>query len=207
MIRYYCHTDAHGPRADLCARYAEAFVAIGETVRVIPVEQVHASATPPGVEHRWKHLRSLFLTPVSGNFVNVICSHPFWWSRLFTVGVRNVLVTLETPSSALALHSQVPSSAQMAAGPKTDLVDGEKHTFEVFEIPHELPDPRTVALRFDAIVTPKQAVAEEWQSLIDGATTLVDNGEECERVPCQVFVVGLDLAERAQALRKAVAIG
>lgn len=207
MIRYFCHADAYGPRADLCARYAEAFVALGYRTRVIPVEMVHASSVPPGMEHRWKYLQPLFSEPVTIPYTNVICSHPFWWSRLFTVGVRNVLITGETPESAAEIAQQVPASARRASGTKSQVVNGQAVDFELMEVPHEPPDPCAIAGRFDSIVVPSAEIRQRWQTVIDEVTTQVDCGEASDRGVCQVVVIGLDLAERAQALRKVLADG
>lgn len=213
VIRYFCHTDASGSRADFCARYAEAFLALGETVRIISVE--HAQPGEPVVDartgkivhqNRWKALRSHFLTPVSGDYVNVVASHPFWWSRLYTVGIRNVLVTWESPESARLQIKTVPASAKQAAGVRQSVFEGQVSEVEVMEIPHELPDPTHVATRYDAIVVPTEDLRQKWQQVIDDAVTQIDLGEESDAPPCQVVMVGLDLAERASDLRRVLAI-
>ena len=199
MIRYFCHVDSDGKRADFCARYAEAFLAVGERIRIIPVEFAQSG-------DRWKHLRQHWVTPLSGNYVNVVCSMPFWWSRLYTVGVKNLLITWLPPDQAAAAAKQIPASAQMASGTKQQVVDGQVDSYELFEVPHEQPDPRTIALRYQAIVVPTEEIAKAWQEVIDESTTQVDHGEEAETPVCQVVVVGVDLAQRAQALRKVLAV-
>lgn len=200
MIRYFCHVDSDGQRADFCARYAEAFLALGERLRIIPVEFAQSG-------ERWRHLRAHWVTPLSGDYVNVVCAAPFWWGRLYTVGVKNLLITWLPPEGAVLQAKTVPASAKMASGTKRDVVDGQAVDYEVFEVPHELPDPRAIALRYQAIVVPTAEIAAAWQQVIDDSTTQVDHGEETETSVCQVVVVGVDLAERAQALRRVLAIG
>jgi len=199
VIRYFCHVDPDGPRADFCARYAEAFLAIGERIRIIPVEFAQSG-------DRWKHLRPHWVTPLSGAYANVVCAEPFWWGRLYTVGVKNLLVTWLTPEQASLEGKHVPVSASMASGTKRQVVDGKVDSYELFEVPHELPDPRTVALRYQAIVVPTEEIARAWQEVVDESTTQVDHGEEAETPVCQVVVVGVDLAQRAQALRRVLAV-
>lgn len=212
MIRYFCHTDASGSRADFCARYAESFLALGETLRIVSVEHAqpsHAIVDPLTkkviAENRWKKLRQHFMTPVSGDFVNVIASHPFWWSRLYTVGIRNVLVTWESPESARFQMQTVPASAKAASGVRQSVFEGQVSEVEVMEIPHELPDPVRVASRYDAIVVPTDDLRQKWQQVIDDSITQVDQGEESDSPVCQVVMVGLDLAERASDLRRVLA--
>jgi hypothetical protein len=200
LIRYFCHTDPDGQRADFCARYAEAFLAIGERVRIIPVEFAQQG-------ERWKGLSPQFTTPLSGDYVNVVCAHPFWWTRLFTVGVRNVLITQDSPESALLQSRMVPASAKIAAGVKVDIIDGEAVDYEVFALPNEQPDPRIVAIHYQAIVAPTPEIGTAWRAVVDDAITQVDNGEASDHDTCQVVVVGVDLAERANALRKVLALG
>jgi hypothetical protein len=199
LIRYFCHTDSDGQRADFCARYAEAFLAIGERVRIIPVEFAQQG-------ERWRDLKPQFTTPLSGDYTNVVCAHPFWWSRLFTVGVRNILITWNDPESARLQSLTVPASAKVAAGVKTDVIDGEAVDYEVFHLPHEQPDPRMIAVRYQAIVVPTPEIGAAWQMIVDEMATQVDNGEADDHDTCQVVVVGVDLAERARALRKVLAI-
>jgi hypothetical protein len=94
----------------------------------------------------------------------------------------------------------------MASGTKQQIVDGQIDSYELFEVPHEQPDPRTVALRYQAIVVPTEEIAKAWQDVIDESTTQVDRGEEAEAPVCQVVVVGVDLAQRAQSLRRVLAV-
>lgn len=221
MIRYYCHTDADGPRADFCARYAEAFVAMSCRLRILPVEipapalalqyvDPKAAARRAPSPNRWLRLRPFFVTPVNEPFVNVVCSDPFWWARLYTVGVRNVLITGETPRSIEAIKGSVPASARMAAGERSEVVNGEKVDFALLEMPPTLPDPRDAAIRYSAIVVPSEEVAAAWRALIDDQQTReMDTVESSAQAPdvCQVVVVGLDLAERVQVLKTVMAVG
>jgi hypothetical protein len=198
VIRYFCHTDPSGPRADFAIRYAEAMIAIGETVRIIPVEFVQSGP-------RWAHLQHHLTTPIVPPYVNVVSTHPFWWGRLFTVGVKNVLITYETPESAFAMAQEVPASAKMAAGKKRNIVGGAHNDYEVFEIPPDRPDPRIVAARYAALVAPSEAIASAWQAWFDEIATHADDSQGDGGAICQVVVVGVDLAERAQTLRNVVA--
>jgi hypothetical protein len=223
MIRYFCHTDAAGPRADFCARYAEAFVALAYKLRVIPVEipapalaKHYPSATaqqllhharqaaPP---HRWLRLQHLLRTPVNEPYVNVVCSDPFWWARLYTVGVKNVLITGETPASIERIKDAVPVSAAAAAAPRREVVNGQMVEFSLLEMPPTLPDPRDAAVKYAVIMVPSEEVAAAWRALLDEQITVeIDPGDtSAPRDSCQVLVVGLDLAAQAEVLRSALA--
>lgn len=195
MIRYFCHTDAAGPRAEFCISYAEAFLALGFPLRILPVEFVQSGTA-------WAKLRRYFTTVLAHPFVNVVNTHPFWWGRFYTVGVRNVLVTGDHPDAVEKMAAVIPASAQMAAGPRRQVVNGEVHEMELFEIPHERPSPLAVAAKYNAIVVPTAELVAPWAEVIDQYVRATGN----DRDLCQISVVGVDLAERATALRRVLAL-
>ena len=208
MIRYFCHTDPSGPRGDFCARYAEAFVALAFKLRVIPVEvprMAIADEYQPAVlpapskpsAHRWLRLQSHLRTPVNEPYVNVVCSDPFWWGRLFTVGVKNVLIVQTTPAQVAEVS--VPDSAKIASQPRREIINGQVVEFQTFEMPHDAPDPRDAAIRYDTIIVPSREIAAAWQELIDEQSTAED--ERGPRGVCQVVVIGVELADHVQRLR------
>ncbi len=199
VIRYFCHTDLAGPRADFCAGYAEVFLALGYAIRIIPVEM--ADFTQISAQSRWAKLRMQFATPVSPPYVNVVCAHPFWWGRHFTVGVRNLLITGDHPDQIRVLARTAPRSAvRLAQGTHAEeaVTGAPEGTGE-----HDLrpADPFAIAMRYHAIIVPTPELVAPWADVID--QQIRQSGLE-DRSVSQVVVVGLDLAERAQALRRAV---
>lgn len=216
MIRYFCHTDPSGPRGDFCARYAEAFVAMAFKLRVIPVEvprmalsdEYQPAVLPAPAKpttHRWLRLQSYLRTPINEPYVNVVCADPFWWGRLYTVGVKNVLITQASPEQVAAARDKIPDAAQLASQPRREVINGQVVEFQTFEVPRDAPDPRDAAIRYDTIVVPTDELAAAWRALIDEQATVDD--EIGPRGVCQVVVIGLDLPDRLQSLRAVFASG
>src|SRR6185436_18144037 len=114
MIRFFCHAEPTGARAELARRYAEAFVALKLRLRIIPVEFVQPSTS-------WAHLQTYFLTAEQRPYTNVVCTDPWWWFRYYTVGTRNVLITDQHPAIAAP---DAPSSIKVAAGTKREVFQG-----------------------------------------------------------------------------------
>lgn len=182
MIRFFCHTDRDGARSELGRRYAETFVALHMDLRILPVEFQQMDGNP-----RWAPLQRYFTTPHRNSYVNVVCSHPFWWFRYYTIGVRNVLITDEHPDR---LGNEIPASAKQAAGVKREVIQGRVIEFETFDMPKDPPRASEVALHYDAIVVPTDDLAAAWRGA--GAR--------------QVVVIGLDLAERARDLEEVLGL-
>jgi hypothetical protein len=137
MLRYFCHTAETGAVSDLGVAYLDAFLALGLRVRLMsgsgPVDMITENG-------RWTRRRALFMTPMTAPFVNVVCIGPSSIDvkippmqlggevvvdrspaigRLYTVGLRNVLITDEPPGEpryvAAALRYEamiVPSAAR-----------------------------------------------------------------------------------------------
>lgn len=195
MIRFFCHVEPAGRRSELARQYAEAFVAIGRDVRVIPVEPAGLDdiEIAPGVwkPHPWARHEALLRTPIGIRYVNVVCAHPFWWFRYYTVGCRNVLITDERPEHAEGARDQVPPAVRARLGVQREVVNGRPVEFEAFELPEQRPSPSEVAVKYDAIVVPTAELADAWRAA--GAR--------------HVAVIGIDLAERANDLLEVLGAG
>lgn len=121
MIRFFALCSHEGEISELGIRFCDALVATGLTVRVISVEiaeiwdakserrdrRTGKVIVPARPAARWAKHRALFATPVVGDYINCVCTHGNHWSRLYTVGVRNVLITKDLPSRPGELYQQV----------------------------------------------------------------------------------------------------
>lgn len=114
MIRLFVHAHETGDVSALGLAYTDALVAAKLPLRVIAIEplelwdEVPPRAGRPGKPaHPWSRHRQLFAVPITGGYINVVCSMPHHWSRLYTVGVRNVLLTDQPPTAHGKLFAQV----------------------------------------------------------------------------------------------------
>jgi len=99
-------------------------------LRIAPVRVV--SMTAPAMGKIWVHYASLLITPMMGEFANVVCCSPARWSfeqavpmparngtvpiakhtvELYTRGVRNVLIATKHPQS----QDQITAAAKYEA--------------------------------------------------------------------------------------------
>lgn len=121
VIRLFVHAAEEGDTAALGLAYTDALVAAKVPVRVIPVElaelwdeiparrdkrtgKIVVEAKPAS---RWSRHRGLFAVPVVSPYVNVVCATTNHWRRLYTVGVRNVLMTDQCPNQDGKHYQQV----------------------------------------------------------------------------------------------------
>lgn len=96
LVRLFCHPDM-APLGLFTKEFVNLVVIdLGMEVRLLP--------PPPnfldleGLDVHWKPYQSLFNTPVTGPYVNVVSSNdPDEWTKLWTTNVTNLLVTTEPP--------------------------------------------------------------------------------------------------------------
>lgn len=71
----------------------KAFAEDGIVVRILPIGMIHFGTSP-----EWQEFGLSFLTPVTDDYVNVVCGEPDDFEKLLTAGVVNIAVTPdETP--------------------------------------------------------------------------------------------------------------
>jgi hypothetical protein len=122
MIRLFAQCTNEGAVSELGLAYVDALVSAGLAVRVIAVdvaelwdaiEERTSKRTgeviiPAQAASRWSKHRKLFGIPVISPYINVVCTAPEpHWQRLYTVGVRNVLVTDLAPTRPGSLYQQI----------------------------------------------------------------------------------------------------
>jgi hypothetical protein len=101
FIRYFARTDD----SDLgrsAAAYCDALVATGAPVRVVSTRVAELQLDKRGrSSSAWDRHRDLLITPMIGNYANVICGEPADWVRFHTAGVTNaLLLTSQNAESA-----------------------------------------------------------------------------------------------------------
>jgi hypothetical protein len=124
VIRYFAHATDEGDLSALGFAYCDALVGAGHTVRVIAVELADLWDEHNGKPAaRWTKHRTLFAVPVIAPYVNVVCAAEYHWNRLYTVGVRNVLITASRPTPAARHYEHVivptPEAAKVWGGVRT----------------------------------------------------------------------------------------
>lgn len=121
MIRLFVHASDDGTASALGLAYTDALVAAKVPVRLIPVELAELwDAQPARIDKRtgkiltearaaskWSRYRELFAVPVVTPYVNAVCATANHWGRLYTVSVRNVLLTEQGPNQAGKRYQQV----------------------------------------------------------------------------------------------------
>lgn len=120
MIRLFAHATDTGDTSALALAYVDALVAAKVPLRVISTEILElwdeevARRDASGrivvaarAAHRWLRHRRLFVVPVIAPYINAVCTTPAHWGRLYTVGVRNVLLTDHPPNAHGKQYQQV----------------------------------------------------------------------------------------------------
>lgn len=158
MVRYFCAID-ESPQGRISLTYADAFMAMGLSVRLIPAKYSDLHAVQAGTSE-WGRHRGSFLTPIVGPYVNVVCGDHDDWRRLYTVSVKNVLIAGEPPGDMdIAMGLAVPMTLRQPP----DTTDNSVLRVEVYRPP---PEPAIrVALQYQVIVVPTQEIAERWRRL------------------------------------------
>jgi hypothetical protein len=98
-IRFFCSADASALGL-LALTYTDAMVSVGFPVRLVArhAAALHTLAQGDKKGVGWVRHRGLFLTPIDGKiYTNVVCGDPIDHRRLYTVGVKNVLLTAYPP--------------------------------------------------------------------------------------------------------------
>lgn len=149
IVRYWCSID-DTPMGARSLAYADALVAMGLTVRIIATRMgALQERTKDGAP--WGRHRKLFLTPMLGPYVNVVCGEPDDWKRLYTVGVKNVLIA-----------GDPPSGTEKAKGLQINLGrPGERDVVKLGD--DELA--REVALKYQVIIVPTEEISSRWNEL------------------------------------------
>lgn len=98
VIRFFCSADSSALGL-LALAYTDAMVALGFTVRIVArhfaaFERIREGSAAVG----WQRHQNLLITPIDGkNYTNVVCGDESDHKRLWTAGVKNVLVTAFRP--------------------------------------------------------------------------------------------------------------
>lgn len=124
VIRYFCSVTAvENPGKDCFADIAfDYFVALrdsGFSVRVLPMGKVDLTDS----SSRWYEHSYSFATPISKNYINVVCGDNGDLVKYFTVGVKNVAITAilknpptENETKALGQYDAVICPTEQDAG-------------------------------------------------------------------------------------------
>lgn len=157
LVRYFCSID-DTPTGKTSLAYADAFAGMGLSVRIIATRMgALAEQTKPG--RPWERHRGSFLTPILSSYINVVCGDPSDWKRLYTVGVKNVLITGEAPpTTERAIALRVPIVGR----------DGRREELAQLE-PDELA--REVALKYQVVIVPTEEISSQWKEI--GAHAIV----------------------------------
>lgn len=96
MVRFWAHCDS-SPLSALAFRWVQAIHRVGVAIRVLAIELADFGGP-------WSSVRPLFHTPITptGPYINVVCATQLHWGRLWTAGVRNVLITDVASLEAIA---------------------------------------------------------------------------------------------------------
>lgn len=173
VVRYWCSID-DTPQGRTSLAYADAFAGMGLTVRIIATRMgALAEQTEPG--RPWSRHRGAFLTPLLGGYINVVCGDPSDWKRLYTVGVKNVLITGDPPPEALA-----------APALRVPIVNRAGQTEELAKLEDD-ELAREVALKYQVIIVPTEEISLRWKALGGNA-----------------IVIPMDLGQHALELKRAL---
>lgn len=92
FIRYFARTD-DGDIGQAAAAYCDALVATGAPVRVVSTRLAELQYDKRGrCASAWDRHRDLLITPMAGDYVNVVCGDVADWRRFHTSGVINALL-------------------------------------------------------------------------------------------------------------------
>lgn len=92
FIRYFARTDDSDLGRDAAA-YCDALVATGAPVRVVSTRVAELQFDRRGRSSSvWDRHRDLLITPMVGNYANVVCGDPADWARFHTPSVINALL-------------------------------------------------------------------------------------------------------------------
>lgn len=173
MIRYFCSID-DTPAGRVSLAYANAFSAMGLSVRIIATRMgALAQQTADGAP--WHHHRAAFLAPILGAYVNVVCGDASDWHRLYTVGVKNVLIAGEPPPELEPVRAM-----------RVPVLDKAGHVIEQAKLGDD-DLARTVALKYQVIIVPDEEISSHWKALGGNA-----------------IVIPMDLGQHALELRSAL---
>jgi len=122
-IRYFARTD-DSDLGRAAAAYCDALVATGAPIRLVSTRVAELQPDRNGrVTSLWDRHRNLLITPMDGDYANVVCGEPADWPRFHTVNVTNALLLTDQNlahevsqpmlTDAIALYglAYVPSSA------------------------------------------------------------------------------------------------
>lgn len=91
-IRYFARTD-ESETGRTAAAYCDDLVATGIPVRLVPTMVAELQVDEAGRSSSiWDRHRNLLVTPMVGDYVNVVCGDLVDWERFHTANVRNVLL-------------------------------------------------------------------------------------------------------------------
>lgn len=158
QVRFFCPTSdvshlGFGPT------YLDMLLQMGATVRVISTRMFAGDAP------YWAQRRHLFLTPITiPNPVNVVVGEPSDWKRLWTVGLRNVLIAPHAPPPADEVCGDITVRATRL----------DEHGRKIVETHYtESSFARTAAARYQVVITPTTDHADLWRralEAVDGAS-------------------------------------
>ncbi len=131
MLRFFCVTDDQTPVGKVAVAFADAFDTIGLPFRVVSIGPMSTTGVMgSGVwSQRWRAHGERFLTPIMGTYTNIVCGTGHDWKNLYTVGVRNVLITGDPPDLhkehvAMALRYEALIVTSNELGDRWRLVGG-----------------------------------------------------------------------------------
>lgn len=158
-VRYWCSID-DTPLGKTSLAYADTFAGMGFPVRLIATQMgALAQQTMPGKP--WERHRGAFLTPVNGTFVNVVCGRPDDWKRLYTVGVKNVLIATSEP----------PTPEQTANPLAVPVIGRHGEMLEVAKL-GDVEIAREVALKYQVIIVPTEEISSAWKAIGGNAVVI-----------------------------------
>lgn len=111
LIRYFAAID-DTPLGKMAMAYCESMVKLGHQVRLISstVANLQVDARGKG-DSEWGKFRRLLLTNLNGSYVNVVCTEPEYWGRLYTkpgkitACLHNVVIAMHAPSdNVMTMH-------------------------------------------------------------------------------------------------------
>lgn len=153
-VRFFCPTYG-GAQSELAAAYADMLVAAGVHVRVVGTRAFSASAP------EWVQRRDLLLAPLSAHTettLNLVMGAPVDWQRLWTKGMRNVLIATALPPA----RDEMVSAMEVTGIRST----GERETHRT-----EAGNALVAAARFDLVLVSDLALRDAWVDALGTATS------------------------------------
>lgn len=170
IIRFFCSFD-DSPLGKTSLAYADAFAGMNLTMRLLATRVGLLGQLAPA----WARHQHALLTPMIGAFINVVCGTASDWKRLYTVGVKNILITEEKPPQAEV------ASAQVLPIPNLHTRKDELVTIGADELARE------VALKYQTIIVPTEEISLAWHAIGGNA-----------------IVISKELGQYALALKRAL---